>query len=81
MLMPKLEANLKVLGSETKDAKAKVHTVLSSVAIAYVFTKYNVYLTSEQYEILLKCLKLPPDNEACLEFMKNIDEFDDNILK
>ena len=78
--MPKLEANLKVLGSQTQDANAKVHTVLSSVTIAYVFTKYNVYLTYENYEILLKCLKLPPDKEACLEFMKSIDDFDDNIL-
>ncbi|CAB4005504.1 Hypothetical predicted protein, partial [Paramuricea clavata] len=78
--MPKLEANLKVLGSQTQDAKAKVHTVLSSVTIAYVFTKYNVYLTYENHEILLKCLKLPPNKEACLEFMKSIDNFDNNIL-
>jgi hypothetical protein len=79
--MPKLNANLKVLESQIKDAKAKVHTVLSSVIIAYVFTKYNVYLKSEQYETLLKCLKLPPDKEVCSEFMKSINEFDDNILR
>ncbi|CAB4026272.1 Hypothetical predicted protein [Paramuricea clavata] len=81
ILMPKLEANLTVLGSQTKDAKDKVHVVLSSVIITYVFTKYHVNLKCEQYETLLKCLKLPPDKEVCSEFMKSINEFDDNILR
>jgi hypothetical protein len=79
--MPKLNANLKVLGNQIKDAKAKVHTVLSSVIITYVFTKYRVDLKFEQYKTLLKCLNLPPDREVCSEFMKSINEFDDNILR
>ena len=78
--MPKLIENLKVLESQTKDAEAKVVAVVSSVIISYVFTKYYVYPKSEHCEILLKCLRLPPDEEVCCKFMKSIDEFDDNII-
>jgi hypothetical protein len=79
--MPKVRKNLEVLESETKDVKVKVHVMMSSIIIAYVFTKYGVYLKAEQYEILLKSLRLPPDKEVCSEFMKSINEFDDNILR
>ena len=72
---------MKVLGSETKDAKFKVHAVLSSVILAYVFTYYHVDLKPKEYEILLTCLKLPPDKEVCAQMTKNIDEFDDNTLR
>ena len=79
--MPKVKKNLEVLESKTKDVKVKVHTVMSSVIIAYVFTKYGVNLKAEQYDILLKCLRLPQDKEVCSEFMKSINEFDDKILR
>ncbi len=79
--MPKLQENLNVLERKTKDAKAKVDAVVSSVIIAYVFTTYRVDLKFEQNQILLKCLKLPPDKDVCFEFMKSIDEFDANSLR
>ena len=79
--MPKIEKNLQMLESETVDVKTKVHAVVSSVVITYVFTKYNVGLESKQFALLLKCLKLPSDKEVCLEFMGRISEFDDNILR
>jgi hypothetical protein len=79
--MPKVEKNLEVLENEIKGVEVKVHAVMSSVIIAYVFTKYEVNLKPEQYEILLKCLKLPPDKEVCSEFMKSINEFDDKISR
>jgi ABC-type molybdate transport system permease subunit len=79
--MPKLRENLKVLESQTEDVRAKVLAVVSSVVIAYVFTKHDVYLKSEQNEVLLKCLWLPPDEEVCCKFMKTINEFDNNILR
>ena len=79
--MPKLHANFKALADQTNDVKAKVHAVVSSVVIAYVFTKYYVFLNSEKCEILLKCLRLPPDEEVCSEFVKTIKEFDENIIR
>ena len=79
--MPKVRKNLEVLESKTKDVKAQLHAVLSSVIITYVFTQYKVHLISEKYEILLKCLQLPPDKEVCSEFMKSINGFDENILR
>ncbi len=79
--MPKLQENLAVLERKTRDAKAKVDAVVSSVTIAYVFTQYGVDLKFELNQILLKCLKLPPDKEVCFEFMKSIDEFDANSLR
>ena len=79
--MPKLHSNLKILESQAKDFKDKVHAVVSSVVIAYVFTKYNVFLKSEKCEILLKCLRLPPDKKVCTEFVKIINEFDSNTLR
>ena len=79
--MPKILKNLEVLKSESKDAKAKVQAVVSSVTIAYVFTKYHVYLKPEQYESLLKCLRLPSDKEVCSKFKESVIEYDDTILK
>jgi hypothetical protein len=55
--------------------------VLSSVIIAYVFTNYDVKLKLEHNEILLTCLKLPPDREICAQVMKIINDFDDNSLR
>ena len=81
ILMPKLQENAKVLESQTKDAKSKVQAVLSSVIIAYVFTNYDVKLKLEHNEILLTCLKLPPDREICAQVMKIINDFDDNSLR
>ena len=79
--MPKLQENLKALDDQTSDVKAKVHAVVSSVVIAYVFTKYHVYVNSESEQILWKCLKLPSNKEVCSEFVKIVDEFDDNLLR
>ena len=79
--MPKILKNLEVVESESKDAKAEVQAVVSSVTIAYVFTKYHVYLKPEQYESLLKCLRLPPDKEVCSKFKESVIEYDDKILK
>ncbi len=79
--MPKIQKNLEVLESESKDAKAKVHAVISSFIIAHVFTKYGINLKCEQYEILLKCLRLPPDKDVCCKFMENINKFDGKILR
>ena len=79
--MPKVNENLKMLASEPKDAKSTIHAVASSVTIAYVFTKYQVNLKQEQCEILLKCLKLPPNKEVCSEFVKNLKEFDGKVLR
>ena len=79
--MPKVENNLNVLESQTEDVNAKVHAVVSSVIIAYVFTKYQVPFKVERYEILLKCLKLPPDREACFEIIKKINKFDEHTLR
>lgn len=81
ILMPKLHAHLKVLANQPKDVKAKVHTVVSSVVIAYVFAKYHVFLNSEKCEILFKCLRLPPDKKVCTEFVKIVNEFDSNTLR
>ena len=55
--------------------------MVSSVVIAYVFTKYHVFLKSEKCEILLKCLRLPADEEVCSEFVKTIKEFDEITLR
>ncbi len=79
--MPRVEKNLEVLESETEDVKAKVDAMVSSLIIAYVFVKYDVGLKSKQYAILLKCLRVPPDNEVCSKFMTSINEFHDNILR
>lgn len=79
--MPKVRKNLEVLESKTEDVKAKLHAVLSSVMITYVFTQYKIHLKTEQYEILLKCLQLPPDKGVVLEFMNSINGFDENILR
>ena len=79
--MPKLQENLKVLDKQAKNVEAKVQAMVSSVVIAYVFTKYDVFLKSEKCEILLKCLKIPPDTEVCSEFVKTIKEFDANTLR
>ena len=76
--MPKVLNNLDVLESQTEDVNAKVDAVMSSVVIAYVFTKYHL---PERYEILLKCLRLPSDREVCSKFIKNIKKFDDNTLR
>ena len=73
--------NLEVLKGRANDVNAKVHAVVSSVIITYVFTKYHVSLKYEQYETLLKCLMLPADEKVCSEFMKRINEFDNNILR
>jgi hypothetical protein len=79
--MPKVRKNLEVLESKTEDVKAKLHAVLSSVLITYVFTQYKINLITEQYEILFKCLQLPPDKGVVLEFMNSINGFDENILR
>ena len=79
--MPKLQENLKAPKNQTSDVKDKVHAVMSSVVIAYVFTKYNVHLKPENKQTLLQCLTLPPNNDVCSEIVKGIDEFDDNILR
>ena len=81
ILVPKLQQNVTVLENETEDAKSKTHAVLSSVIIAYVFTNYHVDLKPKEYEILLTCLKLPPDKEVCIEMTKNVNEFDANTLR
>ena len=81
ILMPKLQSNLTILESHAKDVKDKVHAVVSSVVIAYVFTKYHEHLKLENYEILLKCLRLPPDKKVCYEFVKIINDFDDKTLR
>ena len=72
---------MKVLENRTNDAKSKVHALISSVIIAYLFTNYNVDLKPKQYDTLLTCLKLPPDKEVCAEWTKNISEFGDKILR
>ena len=79
--MPKLHSNLNVLESKEKDVKDKVHALVSSVIIAYVFTKYHERLQVEKCKILLKCLRLPPDKKVCSEFVKIISEFDGNTLR
>ena len=80
--MPKVKKNLEILESETMNVKSKVSAVVSSVVITYVFTEYNVGLETEQYALLLKCLRLPADNkEVCSEFMTKIIEFHDNISR
>ena len=79
--MPKIKKNLMVLEGKSMDAKAKVHALTSSIVMAYVLTKYDIYLKNEQYKILLKCLRLPPDKDVCCEFMEFINEFDDNFLR
>ena len=76
--MPKLLNNLQVIES---NSEAKVDAVFSSLIIAYVFTTYHVNLKKEQNEILLKCLRLPPDKETCSELMKKINEFDHKVLR
>ena len=81
ILMPKLQSNLKVLESQAKDVKDKVHALVSSVIIAYVFTKYHKRLKPEKCEILLKCLRLPPDRKVCSEFVKFIYAFDGETLR
>ena len=80
ILMPKLQNNLKVLESQVKEVKDKVHALVSSVIIAYVFTKYG-RLKPEKCEILLKCLRLPPDRKVCSEFVKVINAFDGKTLR
>ena len=79
ILLPKLQKNVRVLESRKKDAKSKVQAVLSSVMITYVFTSYHVNLNLEHFEILLRCLALPPDKEICVELMKNINELDNGL--
>jgi hypothetical protein len=76
-----MQKNLNVLERETVDVKVKVDAVVSSVIIAYVFMQYNVYVESEENEILLKCLKIPPDQETCSEFMKSVKKFDEKTLR
>ena len=80
-MIPKLQDNAKVLENETKDVKSKVDAVLSSVIIAYVFTRYDVDFEPKHYETLLTCLKLPTDKEVWTDLTKNINEFDDNTLR
>ena len=77
--MPKLQENLKVMESEAHDAK--VHALVSSIVIAYVFTKYDVNLKLEKFEILLKCLRLPPEKKVCSEFVKIFNKFEEKILR
>ena len=79
--MPKLQENVKVLESQSEDTKSKFYAVLSSVIIAYVFTNYHINLKSEHYEVLLSCLKLPPDEEICAELLKKINKFDHDTLR
>ena len=79
--MPKVVSNLKVLESETEDVNAKVHAVVSSVIIAYVFTKYNVALEFERNDVLLKCLRLPAQKEVCFKFLESINKFDEHSLR
>lgn len=81
ILIPKLQRNLKVLEREAKDVKDKVHAMVSSVVIAYVFTEYHEHLKSEKCELLLKCLKLPPNKEVCSEFVKTINNFEGDTLR
>ena len=81
ILMPKLQENVKVLENQAKGVKDKVHAMVSSVMIAYVFTKYHKHLQHEKCEILLKCLKLPPDKEICSQFVKTVNEFDKKTLR
>jgi hypothetical protein len=76
-----MEKNLKVLESKTMNVKVKVDAVVSSVIIAYVFMKYNVNLGFEENEILLKCLRIPPDQETCSEFMKYANKFDEKTSR
>ena len=79
--MPKVETNLSILENEISEAKAKVDAVMSSAVIAHVVTKYKVQLETESHRILLKCLRLPPDNQVCSTFMKIITEFDNTVLR
>ena len=79
--MPKLRENLEALEDQTRNVKDVVHAVVSSVAIAYVFTKYPVYSKPGLKQTLLQCLTLPPNSDICSEFAKSIDEFDDNMLR
>ena len=81
ILIPKLQRNLEVLENQAKDVKDKVHAMVSSVIIAYVFTEYHEHLKSDECKILLKCLKLPPDKKVCSEFMKTINKFEGNTLR
>ena len=79
--MPKVMKNVEVLKAQKKNVKAEVHAVLSSLVIAYVFTKYEVKLKDEHYKTLLKCLKLPANEEVCFEFMKSVNGFGNDILR
>ena len=79
--MPKLSQNLKILEARTSDVNAKVEAVVSSVVVTYVFTKYHVYLNPEDEQMLLKCLKLPPNREVSSQFVKSLGEFSDDILR
>ena len=69
------------LESESLNAKAKALIVTSSAIIAYVLQKYHIYPKNEELEILLKCLRLPPNKDVCSEFMKSINAFDSNFLE
>lgn len=79
--MPKVMKNVEVLKAQTNNVKAEVNAVLSSLVIAYVFAKYEVKLKDEHYKALLKCLKLPANEEVCSEFIKSVNEFGNDILR
>lgn len=79
--MPKLDNNLTVLQSETSDLENKVNTVVSSVVIVYVLTKYNVKVKPHKDDFLLKCLRLPAEKGVCSAVMKTINSFDRKILR
>ena len=79
--MPKVKKNVDVLEAQTNNLNDKAHAVLSSLVIAYIFTKYNVKLNHRQYKFLLKCLRLPPEEEVCSDIMKNINEFSSDRLR
>lgn len=79
--MPKAKNNLTVLESGRACINEKIHVVLSSAIIVYVLIKYDACYSVDQYEILLKCLRLPAEKEVFFGFMETICAFDRQFLR
>ena len=80
MLIPRITENLAVLSDTSSSNEIIVDAVISSVAMCYVFARYDVKLSGELRENMLKCLKLPPNRMICEKVMGTINQLEGEEL-
>lgn len=59
----------------------KVDGLISSAVIVYVFVEYNVQLSYDDFVMVFKCLKIPPDKNLCDKLTESIRNFKETMSR